>query len=36
MIATGILDYSLAPDQDDEDQTPANEDESIEVSKTAN
>ena len=36
MIATGILDYSLAPDQDDEEQKPANEDESASISKTAN
>lgn len=36
MIATGILDYRLAPDQDDEEQKPANEDASAGVSKTAN
>ena len=36
MIATGILDYSLAPDLDDEEQKPANEDESASISKTAN
>ena len=36
MIATGILDYRLSSDQDDEEQKPANEDESAGVSKTAN
>jgi chromosome segregation ATPase len=35
MIATGILDYRLAPDQDDEEQAPANEDGSADVIKTA-
>jgi chromosome segregation ATPase len=35
MIATGILDYGLTPDKDDEEQQPANEDESAGVSKTA-
>jgi len=36
MIATGILDYRLSADQDDEERNPANEDESAGVSKTAN
>ena len=35
MIATGVLDYSLSPDKE-EDSDPANEDVEAEVSKTAN
>jgi chromosome segregation ATPase len=35
MIATGILDYSLAQDKEDEEQQSANEDESGGVSKSA-
>lgn len=36
MIATGILDYSLAPDRDDgESNAPANEDDSADVGKAA-
>ena len=35
MIATGVLDYRLAPEQEEEEQPSANEDESAGVSKTA-
>lgn len=35
LIATGVLDYRLAPDQEDGDSASANEDESADVSKTA-
>jgi len=35
MIATGILDYRLAPDQDDEEHMSANEDTTAGVTKTA-
>ena len=36
MIATGILDYRAAPEQEDEERQPTNENESADVSKTAN
>ena len=35
LIATGVLDYRLAPDQDDGDTASANEDDSADVSKAA-
>ena len=35
LIATGVLDYRVAPDQDDEEHMPANEDETAGVTKTA-
>lgn len=36
LIATGVLDYRLTPDQDGGESGPANEDDSADVSKTAN
>jgi hypothetical protein len=35
LIATGVLDYSVAPDKEDGDALSANEDDSVDVSKTA-
>jgi chromosome segregation ATPase len=35
LIATGVLDYSIAPDQEDGDAASANEDDSADVSKAA-
>lgn len=35
LIATGVLDYRVAPDQEDGDAAPANEDDSADVSKAA-
>ena len=35
LIATGVLDYRLAPDQGDEEHMPANEDATAGVTKTA-
>jgi len=35
LIATGVLDYRLAPEKDDAESESANEDDSVDVSKTA-
>lgn len=35
LIATGVLDYSLTPDKEDEDTSPANEDETADATKSA-